>query len=159
MKYKGANIDVIMTNNATKFITPLTLETLSKNKVYVEIFALDYESEVMHIALAQKADLVLVAPCSANMIGKLANGIGDDMLSTTLIATKAPIVIAPAMNDNMYSNLIVQDNIEKIKRFGYKFIEPATGNLACGYVGKWKLAKKETILECLENLLRSDEND
>lgn len=159
LKYKGANIDVIMTNNATKFITPLTLETLSKNKVYISMFDTDYEKEVKHIALAQKADLVLIAPCSANIIGKLASGIGDDMLTTTLIATKAPIVIAPAMNDNMYSNLIVKDNIEKLKRFGYKFIEPATGNLACGYVGKGKLAKKETIIEYLENLLRGDKND
>lgn len=159
LKHKGANVNVIMSKNATKFITALTLETLSKNKVYVEMFDGEYEEEVRHISLAKNADLVLVAPCSANVIGKLANGIADDMLITTLIATKAQVVIAPAMNDNMYSNLIVQDNIEKLKRFGYKFIEPDTGNLACGYVGRGKLAKKEVILNYLESVLRGDNND
>ena len=159
LKHKGANVNVIMSKNATKFITALTLETLSKNKVYVEMFDGEYEQEVRHISLARNADIVLVAPCSANVIGKLANGIADDMLTTTLIATKAQVVIAPAMNDNMYSNLIVQDNIRKLKEFGYKFIEPDTGNLACGYIGKGKLAKKEVILNYLENVLRGDNND
>ena len=159
LKHKGANVNVIMSKNATKFITALTLETLSKNKVYVEMFDGEYEEEVRHISLARNADIVLVAPCSANVIGKLANGIADDMLTTTLIATKAQVVIAPAMNDNMYSNLIVQDNIEKLKWFGYKFIEPDTGNLACGYVGRGKLAKKEVILNYLESVLRGDNND
>ena len=159
LKYKGANIHVIMTENSTKFITPLTLETLSKNKVYISMFDCEYEKEVTHIALAQQADLVLIAPCSADIIGKIANGIADDLLTTTLIATKAPIVICPAMNDNMYSNLIVQYNINKLKRYGYKFIEPDTGNLACGYVGKGKLAKKETIIEYLEKILGGKEND
>jgi phosphopantothenoylcysteine decarboxylase/phosphopantothenate--cysteine ligase len=158
LKHKGANVNVMMTKNATKFITPLTLETLSKNKVYVEMFDGDYSEEVKHISLAKNADLVLIAPCSANVIGKIANGIADDMLTTTVIAAKAKVVIAPAMNDNMYSNPIVLDNIEKLKRFGYEFIEPATGNLACGYVGKGKLAKKETIIEYLENILRGDNN-
>ena len=159
LKHKGANVNVIMSKNATKFITALTLETLSKNKVYIEMFDGEYEEEVRHISLARNADIVLVAPCSANVIGKLANGIADDMLTTTLIATKAQTVIAPAMNDNMYSNSIVQDNIEKLKRFGYKFIEPDTGNLACGYVGRGKLAKKEVILNYLESVLRGDNND
>lgn len=159
LKHKGANVNVIMSKNATKFITALTLETLSKNKVYVEMFDGEYEQEVRHISLARNADIVLVAPCSANVIGKLANGIADDMLTTTLIATKAQVIIAPAMNDNMYSNLIVQDNIRKLKEFGYKFIEPDTGNLACGYIGKGKLAKKEVILNYLESVLRGDNND
>ncbi|MBR3891570.1 MAG: bifunctional phosphopantothenoylcysteine decarboxylase/phosphopantothenate--cysteine ligase CoaBC [Bacilli bacterium] len=159
LKHKGANVNVIMSKNATKFITALTLETLSKNKVYVEMFDGEYEEEVRHISLARNADIVLVAPCSANVIGKLANGIADDMLTTTLIATKAQVVIAPAMNDNMYSNLIVQDNIRKLKEFGYKFIEPDTGNLACGYIGKGKLAKKEVIFNYLESVLRGDNND
>lgn len=159
LKHRGANINVIMTRNATKFITPLTLETLSKNKVYVEMFDDEYSEEVKHISLAKKADIVLIAPCSANVLGKLANGIADDMLTTTVIATKAKVVIAPAMNDNMYSNPIVLDNIEKLKRFGYEFIEPDTGNLACGYVGKGKLAKKETIIEYLGSILRGDNND
>ena len=96
------------------------------------MFDFDYESEVKHIALAKKADLILVAPCSANVIAKLANGVADDMLTTTLIASKAQVIIAPAMNDNMYSNPIVQDNINKLKRFGYEFVEPDIGNLACG---------------------------
>ncbi len=159
LKHKGANVNVIMSKNATKFITALTLETLSKNKVYVEMFDGEYEQEVRHISLARNADIVLVAPCSANVIGKLANGIADDMLTTTLIATKALVIIAPAMNDNMYSNWIVQDNIRKLKEFGYKFIEPDTGNLACGYIGKGKLAKKEVILNYLESVLRGDNND
>ena len=159
LKHKGANVNVMMTRNATKFITPLTLETLSKNKVYVEMFDDEYSEEVKHISLAKRADIVLIAPCSANVLGKLANGIADDMLTTTVIATKAKVVIAPAMNDNMYSNPIVLDNIEKLKRFGYEFIEPDTGNLACGYIGKGKLAKKETIIEYLESILRGDNND
>ena len=159
LKHKGANVNVIMTNNATKFITPLTLETLSKNKVYSDMFNHEYKKEVIHIELAQTSDLVLVAPCSANMIAKLSYGLGDDLVSTTLLATRAQIVIAPAMNDNMYSNPIVQDNISRLKRFGYKFIEPETGSLACGYVGKGKLAKKEIIINYLENILRGDKND
>ena len=156
LKHKGANVNVIMTRNSANFITPLTLETLSKNKVHIEMFNDEYEEEVMHIELARKADLFLVAPCTANVISKIANGIGDDMLTTTIIATKAPVVIAPAMNDNMYSNKIVQDNIEKLKKYGYMFIEPITGNLACGYEGKGKLARKEDIILFLENILRGD---
>ena len=159
LKYKGSNIQVVMTNNATKFITPLTLQTLSKNKVYTSTFENENEKEVTHISLAQNADMVLIAPCSANVIGKIANGIADDLLTTTILATKAPVVIAPAMNDNMYSNPIVLDNIEKLKRFGYKFIEPDTGNLACGYIGKGKLVKKEVIIEYLNNLLGGNKND
>ena len=159
LKHKGANINVIMTHHATKFITPLTLETLSKNKVYYEMFNDEYESEVKHISLANNADIVLVSPCSANVISKLANGIADDMLTTTLLATKAKVIIALAMNNNMYENPIIQDNINKLKKFGYKFIEPVLGSLACGYIAKGKLASKETIIEYLEKELRGDNND
>lgn len=109
--------------------------------------------DVKHISLARKADLFLIVPATANIIGKVANGIADDMLSTTIMATQAPVIFAPAMNNQMYENRIVQDNIEKLKRYGYKFIEPEVGNLACGYEAKGKLAKKKTIIESLKQSL------
>lgn len=151
-KHKGVNVDVIMTKNATNFITPLTIETLSKNKVVIDMFEKKEHINVEHISLAKKADLFLIVPATANIIGKVANGIADDMLSTTIMATKAPVVFAPAMNNEMYNNAIVQDNIEKLKKYGYNFIEPEVGNLACGYVAKGKLAKKETIIKYLEEM-------
>lgn len=150
---EGANIDVIMTKNATAFITPLTLETLSKNKVVVDMFEKKEHVEVEHISLARKADLILVVPATANIIGKVANGIADDMLSTTIMATPAPVVFAPAMNNGMYSNPIVQDNIKKLKEYGYAFIHPVEGNLACGYQAIGKLANKETIIEETKKVL------
>ncbi len=154
LKSEGANVDVIMTKNACEFITPLTLETLSGNKVITDMFERPDHREVEHISLARKADLFLIVPATANIIGKVANGIADDMLSTTIMATKAPVVFAPAMNDGMYSNLIVQDNIKKLKEYGYKFVEPATGHLACGYDGKGKLAKKEDIIDYVKVLVK-----
>ena len=150
---EGASVNVIMTKNATEFITPLTLETLSKNKVVIDMFEKKEHVEVEHISLAQKADLVLVVPATANIIGKVANGIADDMLSTTIMATPAPIVFAPAMNNEMYNNRIVQDNIKKLKEYGYYFISPIEGNLACGYKAIGKLAKKETIIEETKKVL------
>ena len=153
LKQQGANINVIMTKNSCNFITPLTLETLSKNKVIVDMFEEEDYSEVKHISLARKADLMLIIPATANIIGKIANGIADDMLSTTIIATKAPVIFAPAMNNQMYENRIVQDNIKKLKQYGYQFIEPEIGNLACGYEAKGKLAKKKTIIESLKQSL------
>jgi len=144
---EGANVDVIMTKNATEFITPLTIETLSKNKVIIDMFEKKEHIEVEHISLARKADLILVVPATANIIGKVANGIADDMLSTTIMATPAKVLFAPAMNNEMYNNKIVQDNIKKLKRYGYEFIEPIEGNLACGYKAIGKLAKKETIID------------
>jgi len=152
LKHEGANIEVIMTKNATEFITPLTIETLSKNKVIVDMFDNKNHVEVEHIRLAQKADLILVIPATANIIGKVANGIADDMLSTTIIATKEKVIFAPAMNNQMYENPIVQDNIKKLKKYGYEFIEPQEGNLACGYKGNGKLAKKETIIEYVKKI-------
>ena len=151
---EGANVDVIMTENATNFITPLTLETLSKNKVVTDMFEEKTTWDVQHISLAQKADLFLIIPASANIIGKVAHGIADDMLSTTIMATKAPVIFAPAMNNQMYENPIVQDNIQKLENFGYHFIEPAIGHLACGYNAKGKLPKNETIIDEVKKLIK-----
>lgn len=149
LKSEGANVDVIMTKNATEFITPLTLETLSGNKVVIDMFERPDYVDVKHISLASKADLFVIVPATANIIGKVANGIADDMLSTTIMATKAPVVFAPAMNTNMYENPIVQNNIEKLKKHGYKFIEPSIGHLACGAIAKGKLPKTEEIIKYL----------
>lgn len=150
---EGANVDVIMTKNATEFITPLTIETLSKNKVVIDMFEKKEHIEVEHISLARKADLILVVPATANIIGKVANGIADDMLSTTIMATTANVIFAPAMNNEMYNNIIVQDNIQKLKKYNYKFIEPVIGNLACGYKAIGKLAQKETIINTIKSIL------
>lgn len=154
LKSEGANIDVIMTRSATYFITPLTLETLSGNKVITDMFKSPDYREVEHISLATKADLFLVVPATANIIGKVSWGIADDMLSTTIMATKAPVIFAPAMNNNMYENKIVQENIERLKSFGYKFIEPDTGHLACGYEAKGKLPKTKTIIDNVKKLIK-----
>ena len=156
LKSQGAHVDVIMTKNACEFITPLTLETLSGNKVITDMFERPDYIDVKHISIAQKADLFLIAPATANIIGKVANGIADDMLSTTIMATKAPVVFAPAMNNNMYENKIVQNNIEKLKEYDYKFIEPAVGHLACGYEAKGKLPKTEEIIEQLKTILKEE---
>ena len=149
LKSEGANVDVIMTKSATGFITPLTLETLSGNKVIIDMFACPDYRDVHHISLATKADLFLIVPATANIIGKVANGIADDMLSTTIMATRSPVVFAPAMNVNMYENPIVQNNIEKLKEYGYMFIEPSIGHLACGVTAKGKLPKTEEIVKYL----------
>ena len=154
---EGANVEVIMTKNATEFITPLTIETLSKHKVITDMFEKKSHVEVEHISLARKADLIVVVPATANIIGKVANGIADDMLSTTIMATPAKVVFAPAMNNEMYNNAIVQDNIAKLKDYGYYFINPIDGNLACGYKAVGKLANKNTIIENIENLLKENE--
>lgn len=153
-KSKGYNIDVIMTKNACDFITPLTLETLSGNKVVTDMFDTPDYREVKHISLASKADLFIIAPATANILGKVANGIADDMLSTTIMATKAPVVFAPAMNNGMYDNPIVQNNISKLKNYGYKFIEPDIGHLACGYEAKGRLASKEKIFEYINKEMK-----
>ena len=150
---EGANVEVIMTKNATEFITPLTIETLSKHKVVVDMFEKKEHIEVEHISLARKADLIAVVPATANIIGKVSNGIADDMLSTTIMATRAKVVFAPAMNNEMYNNIIVQDNIAKLRKYGYDFVEPIEGNLACGYRAIGKLANKETIIAKIQKLL------
>ena len=141
------DVRVIMTKAATEFVTPLSFQSLSKNQVIVDMFEEPKSWEIQHISLAQRADLMLIAPATANVIGKVANGIADDMLSTTIMATKAPVVFALAMNTNMYENKMVQNNIDKLKNFGYEFIEPASGRLACGDIGKGKLEKVDIICE------------
>lgn len=156
MVREGANVDVIMTKNATEFITPLTIETLSKNKVIIDMFEKKEHVEVEHISLARKADLMLIVPATANIIGKVANGIADDMLSTTIMATTSKVIFAPAMNNEMYNNKIVQDNIDKLKKYGYEFINPIEGNLACGYKAVGKLAKKETVIKYIKEVLKED---
>jgi phosphopantothenoylcysteine decarboxylase/phosphopantothenate--cysteine ligase len=142
-----ADVHVIMTQNATNFITAITFETLTGNKCLIDTFDRNFQFHVSHVSLAQRAHLVLLAPASANSIGKLANGIADDMLSTTIMATKAPVLIAPAMNTHMFENPIVQDNLDKLARFGYTLIEPATGRLACDAIGKGKMPEPELLFE------------
>lgn len=147
LRKANCEVDVIMTKNATEFVSPLTFQSLSNNKVVVNMFEEPKYWEIQHIALAKKADLFMVIPASANVIGKVANGIADDMLTTTIMATKAPVIFAPAMNVNMYENVIVQDNISKLKKLGYDFIEPAEGILACGDSGKGRLADTKLITQ------------
>ncbi|WP_291651934.1 bifunctional phosphopantothenoylcysteine decarboxylase/phosphopantothenate--cysteine ligase CoaBC [Clostridium sp.] len=147
LKKKDIDVRVIMTESATKFVTPLSFQSLSQNMVVTDMFAEPKAFEIQHISLAKRADVFLIAPATANIIGKVANGISDDMLSTTIMATRAKVIFAPAMNTNMYENPIVQDNIEKLKKYGYEFIEPASGRLACGDLGKGKLADVNTIVE------------
>lgn len=142
-----ADIHVLMTENATNFINPITFETLTGNKCLIDTFDRNFQFNVEHVALAKKADVVLVAPASANVIGKMANGIADDMLTTTLLACKCKKIVSPAMNTNMYENPIVQDNIKKLKKFGIEVIEPDTGMLACKDVGAGKMPSEETLLE------------
>ena len=147
LKKLGANVHVIMTKNATNFINPITFETLTNNRCLVDTFDRDFEFNVEHVSLAEKADVFMVAPCTANVIGKIAGGIADDMLTTTIMACKCKKIIAPAMNTNMFENPIVQDNIEKLKKYDYEIIDPATGYLACGDTGKGKMPEPEELLE------------
>lgn len=147
LRKKDVEVHVIMTKSATEFVTPLSFQSLSQNMVITDMFAEPKAWEIQHISLAKKADLMLIVPATANIIGKVANGIADDMLSTTIMATKAPVVFCPAMNTNMYENPIVQMNISLLKELGYEFIEPASGRLACGDEGKGKLQDTEIIAE------------
>ncbi|NLI89324.1 MAG: bifunctional phosphopantothenoylcysteine decarboxylase/phosphopantothenate--cysteine ligase CoaBC [Epulopiscium sp.] len=156
LRKKGYEVDVIMTKNACEFVQPLSFQTISGNKVIVDTFEPVPRWEVEHIELAKKADLFLVAPATANILGKIANGIADDMLTTTIMATKAPVILAPAMNTNMYDNPIVQENIEYLKQKGYEFIEPASGFLACGDIGKGRLASPEDITDKVISSLEKD---
>ncbi len=143
----GADVHVIMTASATEFVTPLTFQTLSMNPVSTTLFNLISEREIGHISLADRADLFIIAPATANIVGKLANGIADDMLTTTVMATKAPVLLAPAMNVNMYQNSIYRENEAKLRRHGYLFVEPAKGMLACGWEGEGKLQEPQIIFE------------
>ena len=142
-----ADVHVIMTQNATKFITPMTFETLTNNKCIVDTFDRNFSFDVKHVSLAKRGDLFVVAPCTANVIGKLAHGICDDMLTTTMLATRAPKLIAPAMNTGMWENPILQDNLVKLKGYGYHIIDPIVGRLACGDTGTGKMNSEEVIVE------------
>ena len=139
-------VHVIMTENATQFITPVTFESLTNTKCLIDTFDRNFQFHVAHVSLAEKADLFLIAPASANVIGKIAGGIADDMLTTTVMAAKCPVYIAPAMNTNMYENPILQDNLKKLASFGYHIIETASGRLACGAVGKGKLPSEDVLV-------------
>lgn len=150
---KGAEVKVIMTEGAQEFVRPLTFQALSRNPVYTDTFDEKEEKNIAHIDLADWADLFILAPTTANMIGKIANGIADDMLSTTILATEADVYIAPAMNVHMYAHPAVIKNMKTLEAWGYKFIEPGDGYLACGYVGKGRLEEPETIVAVLEDNL------
>lgn len=143
----GADVHVAMTENSTNFVHPLTFETLTQHKCLIDTFDRNFEYSVEHVSIAKKADVVMIAPASANVIGKIANGIADDMLTTTVMACTCKKIIAPAMNHNMFHNPIVQDNIEKLKKFGYEMIEPVKGMLANRDIGDGKLPDEETLLE------------
>ena len=142
-----ADVHVLMTENATNFINPITFETLTGNKCLVDTFDRNFQFQVEHVSIAKKADVVMIAPASANVIGKLANGLADDMLTTTVMACRCQKILAPAMNTAMYENPVVQDNIRKLQTYGYKVITPASGYLACGDTGAGKMPEPETLLE------------
>ncbi|MBR7147454.1 MAG: bifunctional phosphopantothenoylcysteine decarboxylase/phosphopantothenate--cysteine ligase CoaBC [Firmicutes bacterium] len=150
LKKRGCDVHVIMTKNATNFINPITFETLTEHKCLIDTFDRNFQYNVEHIALAKKADGVLIAPASANVIGKMANGIADDMLTTTVMACTCPVILAPAMNTNMFRNPIVQDNMNKLRRFGYHIVQPATGLLACGDVGEGKMPEESLLIAAIE---------
>lgn len=147
LKKLGVNVEVIMTENATQFITPVTFEAITGNRCITDTFDRNFDFNIEHISLAQKADLFIVAPASANIIGKIANGIADDMLTTTFMACTCPKLIAPAMNTNMYNNNILQDNLRRCQNCGIRIIEPASGLLACGDSGRGKLPEPEFLVE------------
>ncbi|WP_078554772.1 bifunctional phosphopantothenoylcysteine decarboxylase/phosphopantothenate--cysteine ligase CoaBC [Bacillus alkalicellulosilyticus] len=154
----GAVVKVLMSQSAKQFVTPLTFQTLSRNEVHDDTFAENNPKVVAHIDLADWADIVVIAPATANIIGKIANGIADDMITTTLLATVAPVVVAPAMNVHMYEHPAVQKNMKTLQTFGYTFIEPDEGFLACGYVGKGRLAEPEDIVQQLSEFVKSRES-
>ena len=159
LKKKGIEVKVIMTKSATEFVTPLSFQSLSENPVVIDMFDEPKAWEIQHISLAKWADLVVVVPATANIIGKVANGIADDMLSTTIMATKAEVIFCPAMNTNMYENKIVQKNMDTLKDLGYGFINPASGRLACGDIGRGKLENTEIIAEKIIKKLSSKSRD
>lgn len=147
------DVHVVMTEHATKIIHPITFETLTGHKCLIDTFDRNFNYNIEHVALGDKADLMLIAPATANVIGKIASGIADDMLTTTVLACRCPIMLSPAMNTAMYENIVVQDNLDKLRSYGMRVIEPATGRLACNAVGKGKLPKEEYLFSCIMNEL------
>ena len=150
---KQASVHVIMTKNATNFINPITFETLTGHKCLVDTFVRNFEFQVEHVSMAKQADVVMIAPASANVIGKLAYGLADDMLTTTLLACKCPKIVSPAMNTAMFENPIVQDNLKILEKYGYEVIQPASGYLACGDTGAGKMPEAETLYQYIERTL------
>ena len=155
LRKEGISVQVILTKEAQEFITPLSVQTLSCNKVITEMFALPDEWEPVHTSIADKAALILIAPATANVTGKLANGICDDILTCVTYASKAPVLIAPAMNEKMYKHGIVQDNIAKLKTIGYKFVGPIKGRLACGHEDIGHIAETSEIVKEVKRFLTS----
>lgn len=151
LKKQNANVEVIMTENATKFVSPLTFQTMALNPVYVDMFKEPRNYDVEHISIAEKADIFLIAPATANIIGKIANGIADDLLTTTIMATQAKVIFAPAMNTNMYLNPIVQKNMDYLRKLGYEFIKPGVGILACQTYGPGRMAEPMDIVQYVIN--------
>lgn len=154
MVKEDAEVHCILTKSGAAFVTPLTLQTLSKNPVHTDMFNLIQEKEIGHISLADRADILLVAPATADLIAKAACGICDDLLTTVICATRAPRVFAPSMNVNMWENAIVQENVARLKKHGYRIIEPVEGDLACGYEGKGRLPEAEQILKEVQSAIR-----
>lgn len=155
---QGCEVHVVMTRNATNFINPITFETLTNTKCLVDTFDRNFQFHVAHVSLSQKADVMLIAPASANIIGKMANGIADDMLSTMCLAATCPIIVAPAMNTHMFRNRIVKNNLQKLKDYGMTIIEPAVGRLACADVGEGKLPDEQTLLSYIYRQIRHDKD-
>ncbi len=153
-----ADVNVIMTRNATNFINPITFETLTGNKCLVDTFDRNFQFNVEHVALAKRADIFMVAPASANVIGKMANGIADDMLTTTILAAKCPKLVSPAMNTNMFENRIVQDNLKKLESYGFEIIKPAEGYLACGDTGAGKMPEPETLFKYIMRTIACEQD-
>lgn len=152
LKQKGADIYVVMTRNAQEFIGPVTFRSLTGNPVFCDMFS--KEDPLSHINLSERLDILVIAPATANIIGKISHGIADDLLSTLVLATHKPIIIAPAMNEKIYLNKVVQDNLKILKGRGYHIIEPETGFLACGYTGKGRLADVEKIIKKIREVLK-----
>lgn len=153
-----ADVHVLMTSNATNIINPITFETLTGNKCLIDTFDRNFEFKATHVSMAQKADLFIIAPATANVIAKVANGLADDMLTTTFLAAGCPKMISPAMNTAMYDNPVTQDNLEKCRRYGYEIIEPASGYLACGDTGKGKMPEPDFLLECILNEIQFEKD-
>lgn len=146
---KQAGVSVVMTQAATQFVTPVTFEALTHRPVFVDLFDRDYVASIAHISLADRADLVVLAPATANLIAKLAHGLADDLLTSLVLACKAPVLVAPAMNDNMYANRVVQANLVRLRELGFRLLEPEAGMLACGHVGLGRLAEPDRIVEVI----------